>query len=558
MEANSLQSDLKRLFNGKDTREVLKIDFNRRETPLEQMRIFENGFWFLAPFAFEHGPYRTLAVSLSPGMKSLKDAPIVRVFTGFYSKVYADTQAPNLKAMIPMTYLAHMESAKDIKKLKGDLDEAIAQSKPLFDYLGEGNLDFLKTYLSNEENQERFKKTKKNYDSFFCDFWNHYHDKPEQKKAFELFAQLIENKKFLPDFEEEDFGLWNCYVRSALTERAYTLQPKQESQKQNRYKHLWKYAQMPLGLDCDEMPFKKYQIAHGNSKDQMWGVSLEVNSARDHYGYLPDEVKNSPLYEATTLIQSREYSGENHLEAAERFEAENNPEASWNALACAGYWAGIAKRRDIVEASWQHAIGLSERQGWDVLHKVLLDQWNFYDFQKNDRRTKMENAEKFIADFIALEMEMLASTDTSAEAKLHEMTSLKKSWDSRIDFGWKKSESSEKEEIKPRYLYKITQYDNDDYEATWVCYLSEANPKNGLKTLDDCFILAQVEGELKLVARLKTRDEDDYDYDKWKLVSGDSSLSRYFTDTFITQKHFNSPVDSPWAQKDFGDYEQVF
>ena len=171
---NSLQADLNRLYKGQDTRKALKIEFNGKGSVIEQIRFFEKGFWFQAPFAFEYEDYSTLAVLLSPHMTSLKEAPVVNLKKGvwFNDGAAAATQAPNLKAMIPMAYLRLMESATAIKGLKSDLEAAISQSKPLFDYLGGGNLDFLKSYLLNEENQERFKKAKRNYDSFFCDFWN--------------------------------------------------------------------------------------------------------------------------------------------------------------------------------------------------------------------------------------------------------------------------------------------------------------------------------------------------------------------------------------------------
>ncbi|WP_286914773.1 hypothetical protein [Flavobacterium sp. UBA4197] len=544
IQLNSLQAELSRLYEGQETREALKIEFNRKGSLLKQMRMFENGFWFLAPFAFEPASGSTLAVSLSPRMTSLKDEPVVKVYTGFYSDVAAITQAPNLKAMIPMAYLKLMETATAIKALKSNMDAAISQSKPLFDYLGEGDLDFLKSYLLDEENQERFKKAKKNRDVFFCDFWNHYYDTPEHKKAFDLFAQLIADKKFLPEFQEEDYGIWNAYVRSALTERAYDLEPKNKTQMEKQYWHLWKYARMPLGLDCDEMGFKKYEYHYGESKSMMWGVSLSINSARDHEGFLPEEVASHPLYEATTLIEGKQYAGEHHWMAAKRFDEEyNDAESCWNALIAAAYWAGLAKRLDLVEASWQYAIDLSQRQGWNVLNEVLKDQWAFYEYHKNDRRTKMDSASNFLEDFIKIEAKALRSNDTSMKDQLHAMTDLTRGYYSEIDFGWEKVRTSENEQPKPRYLYEIVQYDHRHYKEIWVCYLSAANPKD--MTLDDCFILAQINGEPKLIARYIPTE---IDYDRWKLVSGDSDVSGYTRNTYITQKHFNTPIDAEWER----------
>ncbi|MEO4004162.1 hypothetical protein [Flavobacterium sp. CAU 1735] len=552
---NSLQADLNRLYEGQDTQKALKIEFNRKEGSLEQMRIFENGYWFLAPFAFDRASYKTLAVSLSPRMTSLKNEPVVKAYTGFYKNVTANTLAPNLKAMIPMAYLQQMETAKEIKALKSDLNEAISLSKPLFDYLGEGDLDFLKSYLLDEENLERFKKAKKNHDAFFCDFWNHYYDTPEHKKAFDLFAQLIDNKKFLPEFQEEDYGIWNAYVRSVLTQRAYDLERKNRNQMEKWYWHLWKYACMPHGLDCDKMPFKKYQYYYGNSNDLMWGVSLSINSVRDHEGFLPDEVANHPLYEATTLIEGKQYTGDQHWIAAKRFDEEyNDPEACWNALVSTAYWAGLAKRMDLVEASWQYAIDLSKRQGWNVLNEVLSDQWAFYEYHKNDRRAKMDSVKSLLDDFIKIETEALRSNDASLVGQLHAMTYLKWSFLPEFDFGWEEQISKNEQPI-PRHLYKIVQYDHEHYGEIWACYLSAANPENGRKTLDDCFILAQIDGEHKLIARCVATNSKS---DRWKQVSGNSEVGDYLRETFITQHYFNRPTDTEWALNDFGDYEKIF
>ncbi len=542
---NSLQADLNRLYEGQDTRKALKIEFNGKESALEQMRVFENGSWFVAPFTFGSTSRETLAALLSPRMTSLKDAPVIGVYIGLgYATPTAVTRAPNLKALIPMLYLSLMENATKIKALKSDLDAAISQSKPLFDYLGEGDLDFLKSYLLDEENQERFKKAKKNQDSFFCDFWNHYYDTPEHKKAFDLFAQLIDNKKFLPEFQEEDYGIWNAYVRSVLTQRAYDLEPKNKTQMEKQYWHLWKYACMPHGLDCDKMPFKKYQYYYGNSKDMMWGVSLSINSARKHEDFLPDTVANHPLYEATTLIEDKQYAGENHLMAAKRFDQElNDPEASWNALVSTAYWAGHAKRLDLVEASWQYAIDLSQRQGWNVLNEVLSDQWDFYEYHKNDRLEKMDRTKMFLDDFIRIEVEALYSNDTSKIDQLHAMTDLTRSYYSKINFEWENVQISENEQPKPRHLYEIVQYDHQHYEEIWVCYLSAANPKE--MTLDDCFVLAQIKGEPKIIARFTPKQTD---YDRWDLVTGDSDVTGYTRNTYITQKHFNTPIDAKWER----------
>ncbi|UUC45977.1 hypothetical protein [Flavobacterium cerinum] len=551
---NSLQTDLNRLYEGQDTK-ALKIEFNRKDSLLKQMHIFENGFWFLAPFAFDLASYKTLAVSLSPRMTSLKDEPVVKVYTGSYGDVAAVTQAPDVKAIIPMAYLKLMETATAIKALKSDLEAAISQSKPLFDYLGEGDLDFLKSYLSDEENQERFKKAKRNYDSFFCDFWNHYYDTPEHKKAFDLFAQLIDNKKFLPEFQEEDYGIWNAYVYSALTERADNLEPKNKVQMEKQYWHLWKYARMPLGVDCDSMPFKKYEYYTGQSKDMMWHVSLSINSARDHYGFLPDEVANHPLYEATTLIQDKQYAGDQHWIAAKRFDEEfNDPESCWNALVCTAYWAGLARRFDLVEASWQYAIDLSQRQGWNVLNEVLKDQWAFYEYHSNDRRTKMDSVKNLLDNFIKIEVEALRTNDTSLIGQLHAMTYLKWSFLPEFDFGWEEQATKNEQPI-PRHLYKIVQYEHEHYGEIWACYLSAANPENGRKTLDDCFILAQIDGEHKLIARCITTDSK---ADRWTRASGNPDIGDYVRNTSITQQFFNKPTDTEWALNDFGDYEKIF
>lgn len=71
---------------------------------------------------------------------------------------------------------------------------------------------------------------------------------------------------------------------------------------------------------------------------------------------------------------------------------------------------------------------------------------------------------------------------------------------------------------KPRNLFKITEYENPEYGKLWACYVSVANSiTDEVKSIANCFIVAKIEDELKMISLFFYDDMDDF---MWKLGGG--------------------------------------
>ena len=378
MEVNKLHSDLKELYKGKDTRRAFNFEFEHKTEKTGLIRLFKKGFWSVMPIAFHSD--NILAIKLSPDIKTLQDAPIVS-FDEVYNECF--TVAPNLKSIIPMANLIFIDETKLIKYFQENIETTVALSKPFFEYIGGGDLDFLEQFLLSDSNQERFENAPAHADQFYKEFWDHYYNTPEQKKAFELSEDLKEDNSYLPVYESADYGIWNNYIRNVLANRAYERIPVED---EDKWEHYWYCAQLPHGFDCDDNSFEEYKIHLGHSGSLVRFFSDSFNSGwKEQYAIFPEEVQKHPIFEATEVIRlSRQYNGEKHFEAAIRLEEEyKDPIASWNALISASYWAGRMGRLDIVEQAWQQAIDLSEKHGWIEIKEVLKDQLAFYNHYKD-------------------------------------------------------------------------------------------------------------------------------------------------------------------------------
>lgn len=380
MEINRLHSDLKKIYQDRDIKYAFNVEFEYPSEKTELMQLLKMGFWSVMPFAFNGGA-NILSLKLSPG-KPVKESSVV-TFDEVYKECF--TFAPNLQATISMANLKLMNRLVVIEELKNQIEGAVDLSKPFFDYLGGGDLNFLNQFLLSEANQERFKDAANFKDAFFKEFWDHYYDTPEQKKAFELFEKLKEKRTYLPDYEPINYGIWNEYVRNVLAQRAYGLLNMED---EDKWQHYWHCAKLSHGFDCDNKSFDKYTISLGNSDSLVRDIAEVFDSEwEDKYAMFPEEVQKHPLFEATETIKFEgdyDYAGEKHLAAATRLEEEyKDPIASWNALVSASYWAGKRERLDIVEKAWQQAIDLSEKHGWTEINEILKDQLVFYNHYKD-------------------------------------------------------------------------------------------------------------------------------------------------------------------------------
>jgi hypothetical protein len=376
MEINKVHSDLKEIYKDTEVEKKFKFKFDSEEEKTKLMQLLKKGYWSVMPFGFYgYNADEILAFQLIPNKKTFQDAPIVS-FNKSYQECFM--LAPNVRAAIPMRNLNYMDEVDLIKRLQEGIEDAMILSKPFFDYFGGGDLEFLKTFLLSESNQGRFENASEHKEDFYKEFWSYYYNTPENTKAFELFDQLIQNCIYLPEYEQNDYGIWNNYIGNVLAQRAYS---RIKMEDKDKWKHYWHCAQLPHGFDCDDNSFEKYRIHLGNSSSLLDSISDSFNSSwEEQYAIFPEEVQKHPIFEATEAIRKeRGYAGEMHIKAAVIVEEEyKDPIACWNALISASYWAGKMGELGTVEMCWGLAIDLSRTHGWTEIQNVLSEQMEFY------------------------------------------------------------------------------------------------------------------------------------------------------------------------------------
>ena len=71
----------------------------------------------------------------------------------------------------------------------------------------------------------------------------------------------------------------------------------------------------------------------------------------------------------------------------------------------------------------------------------------------------------------------------------------------------------------PRYLFKISEYENDNYGNIWACYVSVPNPSSTVKRISDCFIVVKIKDNFRVVAKMRL----DPNTNKWTFYGGDEN-----------------------------------
>ena len=372
MEINKIHSDLKKLYKDKDVKKKFGFIFEQQDEKMLLMECLKRGFWSIVPFAFQ--AKNVLALQLVPDKKIIQN-PVVSL-NNTYQECFI--LAPDAKAIISMANLIYFNEPFFIKRSKEGIEETMILSQPFFDYFGGGDLEFLKQFLLSENNQERFENASEYKEDFYKEFWSHYYNTPENRKAFELFDKLIDKRRYLPEYDQIDYGLWNNYIGNVLANRAYSLMNIDIKEK---WEHYWRCVQLPHGFDCDDNSFEEYTVKLGNSSSLLDSMSDSFDSKwESRYAIFPEEVQKHPLFEATEAIKKvKGYAGEAHIKAAVILEEEHNdPIGCWNALISASYWAGKRGDLDGVEMSWGLAIDLSRTHGWTEIHNILSEQMEFY------------------------------------------------------------------------------------------------------------------------------------------------------------------------------------
>lgn len=102
--------------------------------------------------------------------------------------------------------------------------------------------------------------------------------------------------------------------------------------------------------------------------------------------------------------------------------------------------------------------------------------------------------------------------------------------------------------VYPRYLYKISEYNHAVYGKLWACYVSVANPiQDKVKSIFDCFIVGQVNGNLKIVADFIP----DSDSTQWTFVGGDRNIKYYELGEPVAIERLLEPVVNEWSIEEY-------
>lgn len=98
----------------------------------------------------------------------------------------------------------------------------------------------------------------------------------------------------------------------------------------------------------------------------------------------------------------------------------------------------------------------------------------------------------------------------------------------------------------PRYLFKISEYNNEKYGTVWACYVSFSDPDDEIKKIKECFLVASINGELKIVSDFILSS----DAKQWRHVDGDEDKSLRLNNlgTPVKVERYVEPTDE-WSLK---------
>lgn len=103
------------------------------------------------------------------------------------------------------------------------------------------------------------------------------------------------------------------------------------------------------------------------------------------------------------------------------------------------------------------------------------------------------------------------------------------------------------EEILPRHIFKISHYENNTYGNLWACYVSISNPINNRKRIHNCFIVSEINSELKIISKFVK----DSDTNKWINIAGDQELKPYNLGKILDIDLLMEPVDDAWSMEQY-------
>ncbi|KAB1231345.1 hypothetical protein [Chryseobacterium viscerum] len=99
-----------------------------------------------------------------------------------------------------------------------------------------------------------------------------------------------------------------------------------------------------------------------------------------------------------------------------------------------------------------------------------------------------------------------------------------------------------------RHLFKISEYNNEKYNTVWACYVSIPNPSASTKKLTNCFLVAEIDQSLKIIAKMGVEP----DTRKWKFYGGDedNGLRIHNLGTPVKVERYLEPTDE-WSLEEY-------
>ncbi len=377
MELNNIHKDLKIFYKDySNTYEIIGFCIEPKDIIKRNIDVFRLGYWSLAPFAYS--PAYNYCIRLNPRFKTSESSIV------YFKNSDPITMAPNFKCFLPFINLLYFDDIDFIEEdIKANWTRFIELSLPFQKY--SNNLEpykFLKEYIDSSKINDLLENPDKGYPKIFMDFWNHYNNTSKQQSYSEMIFKLVNDKRFLPELEEIDYGIWNDRINCALAQRAYS---KLKVDFNNVEKYYWNYLTQQHGFDALNQDFGIVPNPSSDTYLSMRGILNQFDTDPNLERTFSEEVLQHPLYDAVQDLRVKKsgYTGDKHFEAAKVLDKEyEDPYASWDALVTASYWAGKNKN-EAVEAIWEAAILLSKKEKWIDIYEILLQQYEYYTFYKN-------------------------------------------------------------------------------------------------------------------------------------------------------------------------------
>ncbi|MCF2218390.1 hypothetical protein H9Q08_03650 [Chryseobacterium sp. PS-8] len=101
---------------------------------------------------------------------------------------------------------------------------------------------------------------------------------------------------------------------------------------------------------------------------------------------------------------------------------------------------------------------------------------------------------------------------------------------------------------KPRQVFKISEYIHERYGEIWACYVSLGNPDSEKKDISECFLVALIDEELKIISNFIVTS----DAKEWRHVGGDEdkSLRLHNLGKPVKVERYLEPTDE-WSLEEY-------